>query len=67
MDLIFASHNTHKIREVQEILGKELVSIRGLGDLGFHDEIEETGDTLIENALIKARTVHGKFGHKVLF
>jgi len=65
MDLIFASHNTHKVREVEDILGKELVSIKGLDDIGFHDEIEETGGTLVENALIKARAVYIKTGQNV--
>jgi len=65
VNLIFASHNAHKIQEVQEILGEDLVSIIGLKDMGFHDEIEETGDTLAENALIKARAVHGKTGQNV--
>jgi len=65
MDLIFASHNAHKIQEVQDILGKDLVSIKGLDDMGFHEEIEETGDTLVENALIKARAVYLKTGHNV--
>lgn len=65
MDLIFASHNTHKVREVEDILGKELVSIKGLDDIGFHDEIEETGGTLVENAIIKARAVYIKTGQNV--
>jgi len=65
MDLIFASHNTHKVREVEDILGKELVSIKRLDDIGFHDEIEETGGTLVENALIKARAVYIKTGQNV--
>ena len=56
MRLIFASNNAHKLAEVQAIMpaGVEVVSLR---EVGFVDEIDETGSTLEENSLIKAETV----------
>ena len=54
--LIVASNNKGKLREVGEILGGtfEIVS---MADAGIHADIEETGETFTENALIKARYV----------
>ena len=60
MKILFASHNTHKISELRQLLpaGVELVS---LADFNYLDEIEETGKDLMENAFIKARTVYSLF------
>lgn len=60
MKLIFATHNQHKLEEIQQLItpSVELVS---LNDLSFFEEIEETGKDLKENALIKAHTVYQKF------
>ncbi|MCQ2179090.1 MAG: RdgB/HAM1 family non-canonical purine NTP pyrophosphatase [Bacteroidales bacterium] len=54
MKIIFATGNKGKLREAQEILGPgyELVTP---AELGIFEDIEETGDTLEENSLIKAR------------
>jgi len=55
MRLVFASNNGHKLAEVRKILsGIEVVSLH---DIGFEQEIEETGLTLEENSAIKAETV----------
>lgn len=66
MQLIFASNNEGKIREVQAILktcpGFEDVSVLSLRDIGFTEDIVEDGTTFEENALIKARTV-AKLGY----
>ena len=53
--IIFASGNQGKIREVKEIL-KEY-NVIGMKEAGFMGEIEETGKTFHENALIKAKAV----------
>lgn len=57
MELIFASHNQNKVKEIQAILpdGYKLLS---LTDINCHDEIVEDGNTLEANAIIKARYVH---------
>jgi XTP/dITP diphosphohydrolase len=54
--LIFASSNKNKIAEISDIL-KDKYLIIGLNDIGYNVEIEETGNTLRENALIKAKTI----------
>jgi XTP/dITP diphosphohydrolase len=55
--LVFATHNKHKLEEVQAILSDTEFNIIGLDDIGFHTEIEETGALLEDNALIKSRAV----------
>ena len=62
MKLIFATHNDHKLDEVRSILGREN-SIIGLKEIGFFESINETGNTLKENSLIKAKFIHEKFNH----
>ena len=59
MKLIFATHNSNKVKEILLLVGVNKLS--SLDDIGFHDEIEETGKTLEENALIKARLIYDKF------
>ena len=65
MKIVFASANKNKIREVQvlmrELLGDD-VEVLSLADIGYFDDIEETGETFEENALIKARVAAG-FGY----
>jgi len=60
MILYFVSHNEHKIKEIQHPVPSS-IQLLGLNDLGWTEEIEETGDSLEENALIKARAVFAKF------
>ncbi len=56
MKLVFASNNAHKLSEVRAMMpaGVEVLSLH---EIGFEAEIEETGKTLEENSLIKAKTV----------
>ena len=56
VELVFATHNTHKAREVSAMLPKGL-RLKTLADIGFHQDIPETADSLEGNALIKAQTV----------
>ncbi len=60
MKLIFASHNKNKVKEIAAILPKH-IELVGLHDLNYTDEIDETGATLEENALIKAKHIYEKF------
>ncbi|MEA1878582.1 MAG: non-canonical purine NTP diphosphatase [Bacteroidota bacterium] len=55
--LVFVTNNSHKLREVKEILDEKF-EIVSLHDLGIDEEIPETADTLEGNALQKARFVH---------
>ena len=61
MKLVFATNNRHKLDEVRAIVG-DRVEVLSLNDIGCHDDIPETADTLQGNALIKARYIHEKFG-----
>ncbi len=63
--IIFASHNAHKLSEINKMLDLPWLEILSLKDLDFNDEIEETGETLEENALIKSKTIFDKFGKPV--
>ena len=55
MKLVAATANSHKLREIAEILDSyEVVSER---EAGFVGEVEETGETFLENAILKARAV----------
>lgn len=57
MNLVFASHNNHKLEEVRVSLGP-LYSVVSLSSLGWSAEIPETEDSLIGNARLKAQTVY---------
>ncbi|MGL4599833.1 MAG: RdgB/HAM1 family non-canonical purine NTP pyrophosphatase [Bacteroidia bacterium] len=59
--LIFASQNAHKIKEIGSLLPTHL-SLEGLLENGIVDELAETGTTLDENALQKARFVFQQTG-----
>lgn len=61
MKIIFATGNKGKLREAADILGPdfELVSP---ADMGITEDVEETGATLKENSLIKARYIHERTG-----
>ena len=56
MEIIFATHNQGKLKEVQALV-PETIKVLSLEDLNMNDEIPETGHTLEDNALIKARTI----------
>jgi XTP/dITP diphosphohydrolase len=64
MELIFASNNSHKVTEINNILGNSFV-LKGLKDTGITEEIPETTPTLEGNALQKARYVYEKTGKDV--
>lgn len=54
--LIFATQNRNKAVEINALLEGKF-DVRSLIDLGYTNDIPETGNTLEENALIKARHV----------
>lgn len=59
--IIFASKNEGKVKEVRHILNGIKSEILSLNDLGFKDEIPETADTFEGNAKIKAEIIYNKF------
>ena len=57
---VFATNNIHKLREVAAIVGHQ-IELLSLNDIGCHDGIPETSDTLEGNALLKARYVYERY------
>ena len=56
MKIVFATNNAHKLEEVRNILGNKF-QVLSLNDIECHVDIPETGKTLEENAMIKAKYV----------
>ncbi|MFA5656803.1 MAG: non-canonical purine NTP pyrophosphatase, partial [Dysgonamonadaceae bacterium] len=61
MKIVFATNNEYKLSEVRKI-SQDQLNILSLADINCHEDIPETGNTLKENALIKAQFVKDKFG-----
>ena len=60
--IVFATNNKHKLEEIRNILDNTL-NILSLDDINCHEDIPETGSTIEENALIKARYIKEKYGY----
>ena len=58
--IVFATNNQHKLQEIREILSPEF-EIVSLKEIGCHEDIPETGNTLEENALQKARYISERY------
>ena len=57
-EIILATNNKHKLKEVREILTPHRIIVYGLSDLASKlEDVEENGNTYAENALIKAKAV----------
>lgn len=61
MQIIFASHNQHKLTEIQKIL-PDNITLSSLTDEGIFEDIEEPHFTFKENAKAKALYVYQKTG-----
>ncbi len=57
--LIFATHNQNKVQEVKAVF--DGFSVVSLADLNYHQDIAETEDTFVGNALLKARHIFEVF------
>lgn len=62
MKLVFATHNQNKVREVQPLF-PENIELLSLTDIGCHEEIPETSDTIKGNAILKANFVTEHYGY----
>ena len=62
MQLVFATNNKNKIKEIKNLLGNS-IELLSLGDINCHEEIPETADTIAGNALQKAQYVFDKYGY----
>lgn len=60
MKIVFATNNQHKLEEIRAILGPQF-EVVSLADIGCHEDIPETGQTLEENALMKAEYIYNKY------
>ncbi len=59
MEIVFATGNNDKMREIRQILGGLNAEIKSMKEAGIDLDIEENGQTFEENALIKAKAVSG--------
>ena len=57
MKFVLATHNPNKVREMSAILGQFGVEVVSPKELGITVEVEETGTTFAENAMLKARAI----------
>ncbi len=57
MQLVLASANQGKLREMRALLEPLGIEINSAAELGFTEEVPETGSTFYENAFIKAKAV----------
>ncbi len=64
MKIVFATNNKNKLSEIRDILGSDF-EIVSLQDIGCHADIPETGSTLEENAMQKARYIYDNYNMSV--
>ena len=57
MRFVLATHNPKKLREMSDILSQLGIEVVSPGDLGIHVDVEETGTTFAENAMLKAKAI----------
>ncbi|MCK9279433.1 MAG: RdgB/HAM1 family non-canonical purine NTP pyrophosphatase [Melioribacteraceae bacterium] len=58
MNLIFASQNKGKTKEIKSLFNGTGIEIYSLSDLGNDIDVPETGETFEENAFIKAKAIY---------
>ncbi|MEE1078403.1 MAG: XTP/dITP diphosphatase [Agathobacter sp.] len=58
--IIFATGNKDKMREIREIMADCDVEILSMKEAGIEVDVEENGETFEENALIKAKAIANK-------
>ena len=55
-EIVFASHNEGKIKEIKKLLAPYGIKVKSALDMNLPD-VEETGKTFEENSLLKSRTI----------
>ena len=55
-EVVFASHNAGKIKEIKELLQPFGINVKSSSDMELPD-VEETGATFAENSLLKSQTI----------
>jgi XTP/dITP diphosphohydrolase len=56
MTLLLATKNSDKVKEIRDIIGDLPITVRDLSSWPEYPDVEETGATIEENALLKARS-----------
>ncbi|MBL8024141.1 MAG: RdgB/HAM1 family non-canonical purine NTP pyrophosphatase [Elusimicrobia bacterium] len=64
--IVIATHNRDKLREIRRILNQGFLTVRGLDDFPPPYTVRETGKTLEDNALLKARKAVQRTGQMAL-
>ena len=62
MKLVFATNNSNKIAEVSNLISNQ-ISIISLKDIGCNEDIVESKDTIIDNAILKANYIKNTYGY----
>lgn len=62
MQLVFATNNPNKLREVQSLIPQG-ITLLSLEDIGCHEEVPETQDTIEGNAIQKSVYIKTHFGY----
>lgn len=62
MKLVFATHNKHKLSEVQRMLPQGLTLLT-LDEIGCFEDIPETSTTIEGNAIQKAQYIKERYGY----
>ena len=62
MKLVFATNNSNKIAEVSNLISNQ-IAIISLKDIGCNEDIVESKDTIIDNAILKANYIKNNYGY----
>lgn len=63
-DILVATHNGGKVKEIGHLLHLDQVHLLTMGDVHLHDfNVEESGLTYEDNAILKAKTIGDKTRH----
>lgn len=66
MKIVAATNNKGKVKEIKSILGEIGLEVVSQGEIGLDLDVEETGTTFEENALLKARAAAQASGMSAL-
>ena len=55
MDIIVATNNQGKVKEIKQLLSPH--NVMSQSEIGIDIDVEETGETFVENAFLKARAI----------
>lgn len=64
LQLVFATHNAHKLKEIQALM-PENIQLLSLSDVKCFDDIPETEDSIEGNAILKAKYIKNTYGYDV--